>query len=281
MNLKKRFNFFTSFLVFSLFLAGNSPRQTAQAAPVWKTINVTIPAVQPWVNTGITIFPNQQISITAAKSVINDGNGHIPYSGPGGLGMVGPGGYSCTSNLTNPQKFPYLVASVPCESLVGYIGQSPPPPAPISPPAAFEVGMSDSFTASQGGTLYLSVNDNYFPDNSGDFTAEIQFQSSSTAPPLHPHLPIAMQQWFQGVWHGQTVKLNNVPNVTVENLPDAQLVGRIHNFLAHELPTSKPPFYCLNGETLNVWTAPNEFPGVYVVHNGDQGNQCTYGTWTF
>ncbi len=110
-------------------------------------------------------------------------------------------------------------------------------------------------------------------------TAAIRIRSFSAA--NDPHLPIVMQRWFQGVWHGQIVRLTNVPNVTVEQLPDAQLVGQIHNFLAHELPTSKPPFYCLNGENINVWIAPHEFPGVYVVHNGDQGNQCTYGTWTF
>jgi hypothetical protein len=53
-------------------------------------------------------------------------------------------------------------------------------------------------------------------------------------------------------------------------------VGVISNF-----ETSNPAFSCLDGESIYVWTAPAQFPGLYVVHNGDEGSQCTYGTWTF
>jgi hypothetical protein len=81
---------------------------------------------------------------------------------------------------------------------------------------------------------------------------------------------------YTGVWSGSSTGLTHVNNVTVEGLPDATLVGTIGNF-----QTKDPAFSCLNGESINVWTAPNEFPGQYVVHNGDQGSQCTYGTWTF
>lgn len=70
--------------------------------------------------------------------------------------------------------------------------------------------------------------------------------------------------------------LTAVPNVTVEHLPDASLIGQLSAF-----QTNDPKFACLNGENLTVWSAPQEFPGVDVVHNGDQGPQCTYGTWTF
>jgi len=86
---------------------------------------------------------------------------------------------------------------------------------------------------------------------------------------------------FTGVWQGQTVNLTEVPNVTVEGLSDATLVGQITDFQTNEPTGGKPPYYELNGESINVFTAPNEFPGVYVVHNGLQGQQVTYGTWTF
>jgi hypothetical protein len=81
---------------------------------------------------------------------------------------------------------------------------------------------------------------------------------------------------YTGVWLGNVTTLTHVANVTVEGLADATLVGTISNF-----QTSDPSYSCLNGETINVFTAPSEFPGDYVVHNGLQGSQCTYGTWTF
>lgn len=81
---------------------------------------------------------------------------------------------------------------------------------------------------------------------------------------------------YSGVWNGSATPLTHVPNVTVEGLPDETFVGTIGNF-----QTNDPSYSCLNGETINVFTAPSEFPSEYVVHNGLQGSQCTYGTWTF
>ena len=81
---------------------------------------------------------------------------------------------------------------------------------------------------------------------------------------------------YSASWQGATVALRHVPNQTVESLPDATLVGQVGNF-----ETNDPTYSCLNGETINVFTAPAEFPGDYVVHNGLQGSQCAYGTWTF
>lgn len=70
--------------------------------------------------------------------------------------------------------------------------------------------------------------------------------------------------------------LTHVSNVTVEGFPDATLLGSCQKF-----QTNDPLYTPLNGETINVWSAPKEFPGVDVVHNGDQGSQPIYGTWTF
>jgi hypothetical protein len=81
---------------------------------------------------------------------------------------------------------------------------------------------------------------------------------------------------YSGSWGGNVTTLTHVTNVTVEGLPDARLAGTITNF-----QTTDPAYSCLNGSSLNVWTAQNEFPNEFVVHNGDQGSQCAYGTWTF
>ena len=84
---------------------------------------------------------------------------------------------------------------------------------------------------------------------------------------------------YSGQWPptSATVSLTLVPNVTVENLPDSSL----QSSQLVDFQTNDPRYSCLNGEALDVWTAPAEFPGKLVVHNGDQGPQCTYGTWTF
>ncbi|MCL6563077.1 MAG: cell wall-binding repeat-containing protein [Firmicutes bacterium] len=152
--------------------AGSSPAGSSQ------TLN--IPANQAWVPTGIQLQAGETVTMTASGT-INDGSIYPQnaLSGPGGLGMVSSDGYSCTSNVHNPQPTPYLVASVPCESLVAFIGSAP-PSAPASPsPSVWEVGSSDTVTVTTGGELYLSVNDNYFPDNSGAFTVTISTSQGS------------------------------------------------------------------------------------------------------
>lgn len=81
---------------------------------------------------------------------------------------------------------------------------------------------------------------------------------------------------YSASYGGNTVGLTHVLNVSVELLPDASLVSQATNF-----QTDDPTYQCLNGHSINLWSAPSEFPGLYVVHNGDQGSQCVYGTWTF
>ncbi|MHB1679514.1 MAG: hypothetical protein ACYCTB_03255 [bacterium] len=97
----------------------------------------------------------------------------------------------------------------------------------------------------------------------------------------YPAVPTPMQSYYyySGNWNGQTVYLQLVPNVAVESLPDATFAGTLSSFYTNQPGYLSPPYTELNGESLNVWTAPSEFPGEYVVHNGDQGPQPAYGTW--
>jgi len=81
---------------------------------------------------------------------------------------------------------------------------------------------------------------------------------------------------YTGTWLGSSYQLTHVTNVTVEGLPDAFVVGTITDF-----QTSDPSYSCLDGLAINVFLAPQEFPGEYVVHDGLQGSMCAYGTWTF
>src|SRR5207253_2628447 len=82
-------------------------------------------------------------------------------------------------------------------------------------------------------------------------------------------------QTYGGVWLGKGIVISPRSNVTVESYPDATVVGQVTNF-----QTTDPRVSCLNGQAINVFSAPNELPGVYVVHDGLQGPMCAYGTWT-
>jgi hypothetical protein len=113
--------------------------------------------------------------------------------------------------------------------------------------------------------------------------AVLAFRSLAAPQPSGTTLPAPTQQTrpapgagATGMWHGAVVVLTPVANVAVESFADAELVGQIQDF-----ETTASPQSCLNGEAINVWLAPREFPGLYVVHNGAQGAQCAYGTWTF
>ncbi len=74
----------------------------------------------------------------------------------------------------------------------------------------------------------------------------------------------------------RTVTPTTICNLTVEGLPDATFVGTCSSFT-----TDNPSATCLNGSSLNVWVAPNEYGSLLVIHNGNQGPQCTYGCWSF
>lgn len=88
-------------------------------------------------------------------------------------------------------------------------------------------------------------------------------------------IAVSQNYFYTGTWQGGQINLANVPNQTIEGLPDAKLVGQLQSF-----QTDDPNFTSLNGRSLNVWEAPNEYPGMLVVHNGWQGPQPAYGTWT-
>jgi len=77
-------------------------------------------------------------------------------------------------------------------------------------------------------------------------------------------------------WLGYSYSLTPVANVTVAAYPDARFVGQVTNF-----QTTSHKESCLNGLAINVYTAPAEFPGAYVVNDDSQGAACFLGTWTF
>jgi len=79
-----------------------------------------------------------------------------------------------------------------------------------------------------------------------------------------------------GLWLGYPYSLAFLKNTTVSGFADAKLVGQITNF-----QSTSPKLSCLNGLTINVYTAPAEFPGLHVVDDSLQGTVCARGAWTF
>ncbi len=83
---------------------------------------------------------------------------------------------------------------------------------------------------------------------------------------------------YSGTYDGQYVTLTRLfgASTSIEDLPDATQVGYLYNF-----STTNSTVACLDGEPILVWTAPNEYPGEYIAHNGNQGTQCAYVTLLF
>jgi hypothetical protein len=124
-----------------------------------KTVNV--PANQEWTDTGIALTVGKKVTITAS--------GMIQWGS--GSPTVGPLGKTFSQNSCGEQTYkhqteppPFLAPGRNCYSMLFRIGTSGVP---------FQTGTKIAFVSPVAGELFLGVNDNYFPDNSGSWTAKI------------------------------------------------------------------------------------------------------------
>jgi uncharacterized repeat protein (TIGR03803 family) len=119
------------------------------------TNSFPLPSDISWFDTGIALTNGEAITI-AANGTINVGallNPNYDVETPAGQPGVTPGAGGAT-----------LAPNLPAWSLIGMLGPNGTP---------FEVGTGTNFAVSTGGELYLSVNDNYFGDNSGAWNVSI------------------------------------------------------------------------------------------------------------
>lgn len=106
--------------------------------------------------------------------------------------------------------------------------------------------------------------------------------AAAPAQPSHTHLspppppPAGGHTYFYCNWQGNWIRLKHVPNVSVERFKDAVVLGKCKS-----LRTNDKYYKRLIGKNVNVFYSPKEYPGVFVVHNGRQGFQPVFGTWTF
>lgn len=126
---------------------------------------VQVLGAQPWTDTGVDVRVGDVFIINAT--------GGIQFSV--GAALRSPNGDSvdCRHLDADIARWTFPNPDVPCHSLIGRIGSSG---------AIFEVGSSGRFRFPVSGRLFLGVNDNFFPDNSGSWTAKILSEPRRTIP---------------------------------------------------------------------------------------------------
>jgi hypothetical protein len=128
------------------------------------TTTVVVPATQAWTDTGIALRAGEPMSIIMSGTISWRLHPALT-TGPEGEAFsqmnCGYGQY-----VQNPpgSKYQFQAYGLHCWAALFRIGPSGVP---------FPTGTSTSFTSPVSGELYLGVNDSYFPDNSGAFTATI------------------------------------------------------------------------------------------------------------
>jgi beta-glucanase (GH16 family) len=112
-----------------------------------------MPANVEWFDSGVALFGGEAVSISASGTVtVGSLNGAYNDETPAGQPGVTPLGGAV------------IAPNSPAWSLIGRIGASGLP---------FEIGTGVNFAVPAIGELYLSVNDNYFPDNAGTWSVTI------------------------------------------------------------------------------------------------------------
>jgi hypothetical protein len=134
------------------------------------TTTVTINANNPsFTDTGIDLTLNESFSITATGKA--KWTHTSPSTGPNGYRFSQSNGTrTCGYDQYHPYQVPsFLAPGLNCWSLVGRIGTTG---------VIFFVGTSQTMPAPDSGELYLAFNDDYYPNNSGDFVAMITVTST-------------------------------------------------------------------------------------------------------
>ena len=136
--------------------------QVSPATPVTPAgaTTVAVQSNQAWTDTGVNLSVGATVTVSATGFVVLTTDGHIPPMSPAGFPP------NCTAGEVygqlNLSAFPNQ--QLPCWSLIGQIG---------SGGTIFEVGTNYTFQAQTAGELYLGINDNNLPDNSGNWTTVI------------------------------------------------------------------------------------------------------------
>ena len=141
-------------------LAGVAGLLTLYAAPVdaGEAPPVDVAASGPWTPTGVTVAAGDTVQISAQGTMHLGDVEALAVMGPDGI----PWGPLCLAVEEGPSTN-WIAPELDCWSLIARIGEG----APIA------IGSQGEFVAETDGPLSLGVNDTYFPDNTGAWTAQI------------------------------------------------------------------------------------------------------------
>jgi len=132
-------------------------------APSANAQTVQVSATTLWTDTGIALVAGQTVQVTASGTVTT--GGMIPA-----WATDTPDGQPLSSQCEVGKTGTFPAPGLPCFSLMGEITQTGTP---------FEVGSSVTFAVETSGEFYLGINDNYLPDNAGDWTAVVTVYPST------------------------------------------------------------------------------------------------------
>lgn len=142
---------YTCFHALAISNAGDSPYSGWACLT---TPSLTLPGATQWLDTGVYLNAGDGVSIRASGTIyVNGADG--PESPVGDPNCTQAGGPSFASQFPDPEAT--------CYSLIGRIGSGAP----------FEVGSGTHLAGVSAGELYIEINDNYYPDNSGSWSVSI------------------------------------------------------------------------------------------------------------
>lgn len=124
---------------------------------------IEVSSRQEWTPTNVIVEKGQTVTVKATGEVrFSD---HDPLTGPDGEGKP------C---YPNPKiyRWTFPAQDLSCHSLLGRIGEEG---------TVFEIGSFRRFRADLSGRFYLGVNDNWFPDNSGSWWADVSVSAVQQA----------------------------------------------------------------------------------------------------
>jgi alpha-tubulin suppressor-like RCC1 family protein len=137
-----------------------SPTPTPSGPP---SQTIYVPGNVAWYDTGIDVPPGAGVQF--------DATGRVSVAGSDPNGKDPAGAVGCDSPVVYSP--PFLVPGLTCWSLIGRIGTGDP----------FEIGDAVATLSAAGGRLYLSMDDNFFDDNSGTWIVLLTLWPGGILPP--------------------------------------------------------------------------------------------------
>jgi hypothetical protein len=133
-----------------------------------KRVELTVPSTNTWTQSKVVLRAGKSATIAATGEI---------YFGPDQLTHIPPNGIAWSQrclDLGAVRHAPFPAPGLPCYSLIARVGNGKPQ----------AVGASGEVHADVTGPVFLGLNDNYIPDNSGSYAATISVAADALATPV-------------------------------------------------------------------------------------------------